>query len=101
MLVRTITAIAVLFLMVGSGFAADTCVSKAVDPQSKKPLSGTARTDSVKQCCAAFAGTSDAGKPISGAARTSRLQKCCADSATGMSLSGAAKESFLKSCNAG
>ncbi len=100
MIARTITAAAALLLMVGSAFAADTCVTKAVD-QAKKPLTGSARTDSVKKCCAAYAATNDAGAPLSGAAKTSRLGKCCDDSATEMSLAGAAKDSFVKSCKAG
>ncbi len=99
MIARTVTATAALLLMVGSGFAADTCVTKAVD-QAKKPLTGTARTDSVKKCCATFAATNDAGATLAGAAKTARLGKCCTDAAAEMSLSGAAKDAFVKSCQA-
>ena len=59
---------------VGSAFADDTCVSKAVGKDGK-PLAGAAKTSSVKKCCETAAVSAD-GKPLSGAAKASSIKKC-------------------------
>jgi hypothetical protein len=58
----------------GSAWAQDTCVSKAVD-KSGKPLAGAAKTSSIKKCCEAAAVDKN-GKPLSGAAKASSVKKC-------------------------
>jgi hypothetical protein len=58
----------------GSAWAQDSCVSKAVD-KSGKPLSGAAKTSSIKRCCEAAAVDKN-GKPLSGAAKSSSVKKC-------------------------
>ena len=44
------------------------------------------------------------GKPLTGAAKTSSIKKCCEDAAVskdGKPLAGAAKASFVKKCESG
>ena len=50
---------------------------KAVSKDGK-PLSGAARTSSIKKCCDAQAVSKD-GKPLSGAAKASSVKKCEAE----------------------
>jgi hypothetical protein len=61
----------------GSAVAQDTCASKAVGKDGK-PLSGAAKTASIKKCCEASAVDKN-GKPYSGAAKESHVKKCMAD----------------------
>jgi hypothetical protein len=58
----------------GSAWAQDTCVSKAVD-KSGKPLAGAAKTANIKKCCEAAAVDKN-GKALSGAAKASSMKKC-------------------------
>ncbi len=61
-----------------------------------------AATPSSDASCATKAVGKD-GKPLSGAAKTSSIKKCCTDSAVGSDgkkLSGAAKTSYIKKCEA-
>ncbi len=60
----------------GSAMAAGACAN----PVSKdgKPLSGAAKTSSIKACCEKGAVSAD-GKPLSGAAKTSSVNKCIKD----------------------
>jgi len=62
---------------IGSVAAAPSCAN----PVSKegKPLSGAAKTSSIKACCEKSAMSAE-GKPLSGAAKTSSLNKCVKDS---------------------
>jgi hypothetical protein len=71
------TAILALLLGIGSAIAQDSCATKAVSKDGK-PLSGAARTSSIKKCCEDSAVSKD-GKPLSGAAKTSYVKKCQAD----------------------
>jgi hypothetical protein len=50
------------------------CDTAAVSKDGK-PLSGAAKTSSIKSCCTTGALSSD-GKPLSGAAKTSFIKKC-------------------------
>jgi len=59
---------------IGSAWAQDSCVSKAVD-KNGKALSGAAKTSSIKRCCEAAAVDKN-GKPLSGAAKSSSIKKC-------------------------
>lgn len=64
---------------------------------------GAARADDAAgtgKTCATNA-SSNAGKPLTGAARTSSIKKCCETGAVGSDgkpLVGAAKNSFMKAC---
>lgn len=64
----------------GSAFAQESCEAKAVGKDGK-PLSGAAKTSSMKKCmqdaCTAKAVSAE-GKPLSGAAKTSSIKKCMA-----------------------
>jgi hypothetical protein len=71
------TAILASLLGIGSAMAQDSCATKAVGKDGK-PLSGAARTSSIKKCCEHSARSKD-GKPLSGAAKTSYVKKCRAD----------------------
>jgi hypothetical protein len=76
-----IIAITVSLFAIGSGFADDTCESKAVGKDGKA-LAGAAKTSFLKKCksdaCEGKAVGSD-GKPLAGAAKASFLKKCEAD----------------------
>lgn len=71
---------------------ASSCEAKAVSKDGK-PLSGAAKTSSIKKCEADAAAAASAacepkavskdGKPLSGAAKTSFMKKCQADAAGG------------------
>ena len=77
-MVRTIvTVILVSLLGVGSAVAQSTCATKAVSKDGK-PLSGAARTSSIKKCCEDSAVSAE-GKKLSGAAKTSYVKKCQTD----------------------
>ena len=55
------------------------------------------------QSCATKAVSKD-GKPLTGAAKTSSIKKCCEDAAVSKdskALAGAAKASFVKKCESG
>ena len=67
----------VSLLGIGSAVAQDSCAMKAVSKDGK-PLSGAARTSSIKKCCDAQAVSKD-GKPLSGAAKASSVKKCEAE----------------------
>ena len=69
-----VLAFVLSFFAVGSAFADDTCVSKAVGKDGK-PLAGAAKTSSVKKCCETAAVSAD-GKPLFGAAKASSIKKC-------------------------
>jgi hypothetical protein len=72
---RVITAaILVSLFAIGSAMAQETCASAAVSKDGK-PLSGVARTSSIKKCCEAKAVSKD-GKPLSGAAKASSIKAC-------------------------
>lgn len=66
--------------------AASDCAAKAVD-KNGKPLSGAAKTSSIKKCeggAAAPSGCAEKavdknGKPLAGAAKNSFIKKCEAD----------------------
>lgn len=69
--------------------AASSCEAKAID-KNGKPLSGAARTASIKKCEAEGTGATASasceakavgknGKPLAGAAKTSFMKKCEAD----------------------
>jgi hypothetical protein len=70
-------AILASLLGIGSAMAQDSCANKAISKDGK-PLSGAARTSSIKKCCDDSAVSKD-GKPLSGAAKTSYVKKCQAD----------------------
>jgi hypothetical protein len=70
-------ALLVSLIGIGSAAAQDSCATKAVSKEGK-PLSGAARTSSIKKCCEDSAVSKD-GKPLSGAAKTSYVKKCQAD----------------------
>ena len=75
---RTIgTVILMSLFAVGSAAAQTACATKAVSKDGK-PLSGAARTSSIKKCCEDSALSKD-GKPLSGAAKASFVKKCEAD----------------------
>lgn len=68
-------AIALLVTSLTSGFAfAQSCQVKAVSKDGK-PLTGAAKTSSIKKCCEDGAVSKD-GKPLSGAAKTNFISKC-------------------------
>ena len=71
------TAILVSLFGLGSAMAQSSCATKAVSKDGK-PLSGAARTSSIKKCCEDSA-VSKEGKPLSGAAKTSYVKKCQTD----------------------
>jgi hypothetical protein len=50
------------------------CAAKAVGKDGK-PLSGAAKTSSIKKCCTDSAVSSE-GKPLTGAAKASSIKKC-------------------------
>ena len=58
----------------GPAIAQDSCAAKAVGKDGK-PLSGAAKTSSIKKCCKAAAVGRD-GKKLAGAAKTSFIKKC-------------------------
>jgi hypothetical protein len=64
----------VSLLGIGSAVAQTTCATKAVSKDGK-PLSGAARTSSIKKCCEESAVSKD-GKPLSGAAKDSFVKRC-------------------------
>jgi hypothetical protein len=71
--------LAALITSLSVGFAmAQSCESKAVSKDGK-PLSGAAKTSSVKKCkedaCTSKAVSKD-GKPLAGAAKNSFMAKC-------------------------
>ena len=70
-------ALLVSLLGIWSAVAQDSCAMKAVSKDGK-PLSGAARTSSIKKCCDAQAVSKD-GKPLSGAAKASSVKKCEAE----------------------
>ena len=72
-----ITAMLMSLFAMGSAIAQDSCATKAVGKDGK-PLSGAARTSSIKKCCSDSAIGSN-GKPLSGAAKASYVKKCQAD----------------------
>jgi hypothetical protein len=77
-MVRVIAAaILVALFGIGSAVAQSSCATKAVSKDGK-PLSGAARTSSIKKCCEDSA-VSAGGKPLAGAAKTSFVRKCQAD----------------------
>ena len=77
-MVRVIaTTLLVSLFAVGSAMAQNTCATKAVS-KNGKPLSGAARTSSIKKCCKTLAVSKD-GKRLSGAARASSVKKCEAE----------------------
>jgi hypothetical protein len=59
----------------GPAIAQESCAAKAVG-KNGKPLSGGAKTSSIKKCCQAAAVGSDGKKLASGAAKTSFIKKC-------------------------
>ena len=67
-------AILVSLFGIGSAMAQQSCASLAVSKDGK-PLTGAARTSSVKKCCEDRAVSKD-GKPLSGAAKTSSMKAC-------------------------
>ena len=71
------TALLVSLFGIGSAIAQSSCATKALSKDGK-PLSGAARTSSIKKCCEDSALSKD-GNPLSGAARTSFVKKCQAD----------------------
>jgi len=91
---RVITGIAIASLFMSSmAFAADNCESMAVSKDGK-PLTGAAKTASIKKCQSEAAATapkasaaceekavSKDGKPLTGAAKTASIKKCEADAA--------------------
>ena len=74
-----IIAIAILASLfgVGTAIAQSSCATQAVSKDGK-PLSGAARTSSIKKCCEDSAVSKD-GKRLSGAAKASFVKKCQAD----------------------
>ena len=77
-MIRTIvTASLVSLLGVGSAVAQSTCATKA-GSKDGKPLSGAARTSSIKKCYEDSAVSKD-GKRLSGAAKASFVKKCQVD----------------------
>ena len=70
-------ALLVSLFGLGSAIAQSSCATKAISKDGK-PLSGAARTSSIKKCCDESAISKD-GKPLSGAAKTSYVKKCQAD----------------------
>jgi hypothetical protein len=72
-----VAAILASLFGIGSAMAQTACATKAVSKDGK-PLSGAARTSSIKKCCEDSAVSAD-GKRLSGAAKTSFVKKCQAD----------------------
>jgi len=70
---RVVLAVLITAFAVGSAMA-QSCETKAVSKDGK-PLSGAAKTSSIKKCCEDSAVSKD-GKPLSGAAKTSFVTKC-------------------------
>jgi hypothetical protein len=70
-------AIVVSLFGIGSAIAQGSCATKAVGKDGK-PLTGAARTSSIKKCCKDSA-IGRGGKPLSGAAKASFVKKCQAD----------------------
>jgi hypothetical protein len=54
--------------------AAQSCATKAMSKDGK-PLTGAAKTSSIKKCCEDAAVSKD-GKPLAGAAKASFVKKC-------------------------
>ena len=54
--------------------SAQSCATRAVSKDGK-PLSGAAKTSSIKKCCEEAAVSKD-GKPLAGAAKASFVKKC-------------------------
>ena len=54
--------------------SAQSCATRAVSKEGK-PLSGAAKTSSIKKCCEEAAVSKD-GKPLAGAAKASFVKKC-------------------------
>ena len=73
---KIVLATLITLFAAGSAMAAGSCAN----PMSKdgKPLSGAAKTSSIKACCEKGAVSAD-GKALSGAARTSSINKCLKD----------------------
>ena len=68
-------ALALLITCFATGSAyAQSCATKAVSKEGK-PLSGAAKTSSMKKCCEDSAVSKD-GKPLFGAAKASFVKKC-------------------------
>ena len=81
---KTVLIAAVLALVSTAAFAADTCVSTAVD-KNGKPLVGVVKTNFMKKCtdlatekCNAAAVDKN-GKPLAGAAKDANIKKCMKD----------------------
>ncbi len=71
---RFFLAVVLSVFALGSAVAQETCASKALGKDGK-PLSGAAKTSSIKKCCETKAVSSE-GKKLSGAAKTSFMKKC-------------------------
>jgi len=71
---RLSVAILLSVFVAAPAFAESACKAISADG---KPLSGAAKTSSMKKCCTEHAKTAD-GKPLSGAAKTSSIKKCMA-----------------------
>ncbi len=74
---RVVLAGLITLFAASSAMAASSCSN----PVSKdgKPLSGAAKTSSIKACCEKAAVSAE-GKALSGAAKTSSVNKCVKDS---------------------
>ena len=70
---RLALALLITCFAAGSAFA-QSCATKAVSKEGK-PLSGAAKTSSMKKCCEDSAVSKD-GKPLFGAAKASFVKKC-------------------------
>ena len=71
---RLFIAVLLSAFTLGPAIAQESCAAKAVG-KNGKPLSGAAKTSSIKKCCEAAAVGSD-GKKLAGAAKTSFVKKC-------------------------
>jgi hypothetical protein len=63
---------------VSPALAQGSCATQAMSKDGK-PLSGAAKTASVKKCCETAAVSKD-GKPLSGAAKDASIKKCVGES---------------------
>ena len=71
---RLSVAILLSLFAAAPAFADSACKAVSADG---KPLSGAAKTSSMKKCCNDHAKSAD-GKPLSGAAKNSCVKKCMA-----------------------
>lgn len=73
---RLAVACLITLFATGSAMAASSCANPV--GKDSKPLSGAAKTSTIKACCEKGAVSAD-GKPLSGAAKTSNVNKCIKD----------------------